>query len=451
MRNNRDTIAAQATPSGEGGVAIVRVSGPACTEVLGRVFAPKNGRPMENRRLTFGHVMDGAEVVDEAMAVLMRAPHSYTREDVAEIHCHGSQALVSRVLALLLREGVRMARPGEFTCRAFLNGRIDLTQAEAVMRMIRAGSDRALRSAVRQLEGGVSAFVREARAEITAMLAALCAAVDFPDEVDEQETAEDVRARCLSLAARLRDACDPRAGRMEDEGLRVVLCGRPNAGKSSLLNALLGGERAIVTDIPGTTRDTLSESLQIDGLRVVLTDTAGLRETGDAVERIGVARAQKAIAEADVRVLVVDASVPLCEEEDVMPDGFAPELIVLNKSDLPAQVGEGELAARYPDAARTTVCCVTGEGLDRLRAQLVSFAPAEDGESSALTQARHAQAALRACKSLDDADAALADGMPLDVAAVDLSAALDALGEITGETLREDVLDEIFSRFCVGK
>lgn len=451
MLLDRDIIAAQATAPGEGGIAIVRLSGEGCEGVLLRVFRPSAGRPLVNRRLTFGHLLDGDTVIDEAMAVMMRAPHSYTREDVAEIHCHGSQALVSRVLALLLREGVRMARPGEFTCRAFLNGRIDLTQAEAVMRMIRAGSDRALRSAVRQLEGGVSAFVREARAEITAMLAALCAAVDFPDEVDEQETAEDVRARCLSLAARLRDACDPRAGRMEDEGLRVVLCGRPNAGKSSLLNALLGGERAIVTDIPGTTRDTLSESLQIDGLRVVLTDTAGLRETGDAVECIGVARAQKAIAEADVRVLVLDASVPLCEEEDVMPDGFAPELIVLNKSDLPAQVGEGELAARYPDAARTTVCCVTGEGLDRLRAQLVSFAPEEDGESSALTQARHAQAALRACKSLDDADAALADGMPLDVAAVDLSAALDALGEITGETLREDVLDEIFSRFCVGK
>ncbi|MDY5349112.1 MAG: tRNA uridine-5-carboxymethylaminomethyl(34) synthesis GTPase MnmE [Candidatus Ventricola sp.] len=451
MLLDRDIIAAQATAPGEGGIAIVRLSGEGCEGVLLRVFRPSAGRPLVNRRLTFGHLLDGDTVIDEAMAVMMRAPHSYTREDVAEIHCHGSQALVSRVLALLLREGVRMARPGEFTCRAFLNGRIDLTQAEAVMRMIRAGSDRALRSAVRQLEGGVSAFVREAREEITAMLAALCAAVDFPDEVDEQETAEDVRARCLSLAARLRNACDPRAGRMEDEGLRVVLCGRPNAGKSSLLNALLGGERAIVTDIPGTTRDTLSESLQIDGLRVVLTDTAGLRETGDAVERIGVARAQKAIAEADVRVLVVDASVPLCEEEDVMPDGFAPELIVLNKSDLPAQVGEGELAARYPDAAQVTVCCVTGEGLDRLRAQLVSFAPAEDGESSALTQARHAQAALRACKSLDDADAALADGMPLDVAAVDLSAALDALGEITGETLREDVLDEIFSRFCVGK
>ena len=205
MRNNRDTIAAQATPSGEGGVAIVRVSGPACTEVLGRVFAPKNGRQMENRRLTFGHVMDGAEVVDEAMAVLMRAPHSYTREDVAEIQCHGSDALVRRILSLLLAAGARMAEPGEFTYRAFVNGRIDLSQAEAVMRMIRAGSDRAMRSAVRQLEGGVSAFVREAREEIIAMTASLAAAIDFPDEVEEEETTAGVRARCLAIRERLLD------------------------------------------------------------------------------------------------------------------------------------------------------------------------------------------------------------------------------------------------------
>ena len=263
---------------------------------------------MENRRLTFGHVMDGAEVVDEAMAVLMRAPHSYTREDVAEIQCHGSDALVRRIVRLAMDAGARMAEPGEFTYRAFLNGRIDLTQAEAVMRMIRADSDRAMRSAVRQLEGGVSAFVREARTEIVAMTASLAAAIDFPDEVEESETAEAVRARCLTIRERLLARCDARAGRIEDEGLRVVLAGRPNAGKSSLLNALLREERAIVTDIPGTTRDTLTEAVQIDGVRVLLTDTAGLREAGDAVERIGVERAKKALDQADVRLLVLDGA-----------------------------------------------------------------------------------------------------------------------------------------------
>lgn len=334
MFQNRDTIAAQATAAGEGGVAIVRVSGADCEAVVSRVFRAKNGKPLANRVLTYGCVMENGEIVDEAMAVLMRAPHSYTRENVAEIHCHGSQALVRKILMLLMAAGARMAEPGEFTYRAFMNGRIDLAQAESVMRMIRAGSERAMRSAVRQMEGGVSAFVRTARAEITSLLAAMAAAIDFPDEVEETQTALEVMASCKAIAARLEAACDARAGRIEDEGLRVVLCGRPNAGKSSLLNALLGGERAIVTDIPGTTRDTLTEAMQIGGVRVLLTDTAGLRETGDAVERIGVERAKKALSEADVRALVLDGASPLTEEDKAALFGLAPQLIILSKGDL---------------------------------------------------------------------------------------------------------------------
>ena len=446
-----DTIVARATPPGEGGVAIVRMSGPASAAILARVFAPQNGRPLQSRRLTFGHVMDGGAVVDEAMAVLMRAPHSYTREDVAEIQCHGSDALVRRIVRLAMDAGARMAEPGEFTCRAFLNGRIDLTQAEAVMRMIRAGSERAMRSAVRQLEGGVSAFVREARAEIIALTAALAAAIDFPDEVEETETAEAVRARCLAIRQRLLAGCDPRAGRIEDEGLRVVLAGRPNAGKSSLLNALLREERAIVTDIPGTTRDTLTEAVQIDGIRVLLTDTAGLRETGDAVERIGVERAKKALDQADVRLLVLDASRPLDAEDRSTLMGLTPHAIVLTKGDLPTVVGEEELDAAFPGIPRLTVCAPMGEGMDALRQIIVSFAPAADEGGASLSQARHVEAAQRACTSLDDAVRAINDRLPLDLCAVDLSSALDALGEITGETMNEAVIDEVFSRFCVGK
>ena len=446
-----DTIAAQATPPGEGGIAIVRVSGPACREVLSRVFAARNGQPLLPRRLTFGHILDGEEVVDEAMAVLMPAPHSYTREDVGELHCHGSQALVARVLALLLRAGARMAAPGEFTYRAFIGGRVDLSQAEAVMRMIRAGSERAMRSAHRQMEGGVSAFVHEAREAITALLAALSAAVDFPDEVEESLASEEVSRGCAAIAARLRAACDPRAGRIEDEGLRVALAGRPNAGKSTLLNALVGGERAIVTDVPGTTRDTLTERICVNGVSIVLTDTAGLRETDDPVERIGVSRARQAIAQADVLALVLDASVPFGAEDEEALGGLTPQLLVLSKGDLPARVGEEELRCRVPDVPGVTVCAQTGEGMDALRDALAAFAPEEATESGALTQARHVEAALRACASLDDAVRAIAEGFPLDMAAIDLSAALDALGEITGETMRESVIDEVFSRFCVGK
>lgn len=450
MKKSMDTIAAQATAAGEGGVAIVRMSGADSERILSRVFAPKNGRPLENRRLTFGRIVDHGETVDEAMAVLMRAPLSYTREDVAEIQCHGSQALVGRILRLLIREGARMAEPGEFTMRAFLNGRIDLTQAEAVMRMIRAGSERAMRSAVRQMEGGVSAFVRHAREEIIVLLSSLAAAIDFPDEVEETETAQQVLERCEAIRERLIASCDVRAGRIEDEGLRVVLAGRPNAGKSSLMNSLLGGDRAIVTDVPGTTRDTLTESFQHAGVRVNLTDTAGLRETDDVVERIGVQRAMKAIAEADVRVLVLDGSVPDTDMDEAF-DGQDPQLVVISKGDLDPAITPEAVAKRFPDAQVLTVSAVTGEGICALKDRLVAFAPQDATESSALSQARHVEAALRACDCLKDAMDAIRDGMPLDMCAVDLSAALDCLGEITGETMNEKVIDEVFSRFCVGK
>ena len=451
MFQNRDTIAAQATAAGEGGVAIVRVSGADCRRIIARVFRAKNGKPLENRVLTYGYVMEDGDVADEAMAVLMRAPHSYTREDVAEIHCHGSQALVGKILRLLMAAGARMAEPGEFTYRAFLNGRIDLAQAEGVMRMIRAGSERAMRSAVRQMEGGVSAFVRTAREEITSLLAAMAAAIDFPDEVEETQTAREVTAACKAIAAKLAAACDARAGRIEDEGLRVVLCGRPNAGKSSLLNALLGGERAIVTDIPGTTRDTLTEAVQIGGVRVLLTDTAGLRETGDAVERIGVERAKKALAEADVRALVLDSASPLTEEDKTALFGLAPQMIVLSKGDLVQRLTAADVREAFGDVPMVTVCATRGEGMEALRDALTAFVPADGAESSALSQARHVEAAGRARAALCDAVTAIEDGMPLDVAAVDLSAALDALGEITGETMSERVIDEVFAKFCVGK
>ena len=451
MFQNRDTIAAQATAAGEGGVAIVRVSGADCRRIISRVFRAKNGKPLENRVLTYGYVMEDGGVADEAMAVLMRAPHSYTREDVAEIHCHGSQALVGKILRLLMAAGARMAEPGEFTYRAFLNGRIDLAQAEGVMRMIRAGSERAMRSAVRQMEGGVSAFVRTAREEIMSLLAAMAAAIDFPDEVEETQTAREVTAACKAIAAKLAAACDARAGRIEDEGLRVVLCGRPNAGKSSLLNALLGGERAIVTDIPGTTRDTLTEAVQIGGVRVLLTDTAGLRETGDAVERIGVERAKKALAEADVRALVLDSASPLTEEDKAALFSLAPQMIVLSKGDLAQRLTAADVRAAFGDVPMVTVCATRGEGREALRDALTAVVPADGAESSALSQARHVEAAGRARAALCDAVTAIEDGMPLDVAAVDLSAALDALGEITGETMSERVIDEVFAKFCVGK
>ena len=450
MHNLEDTICAQATPPGEGGIAILRMSGPRAGEILGKVFLPVGGA-LVPRMLTYGRVMDGGKTADEAMAVLMPGPRSYTRQDVAEIHCHGSQALCSRILRILLRYGARPAEPGEFTYRAFALGRIDLSQAEAVMRMIRADSERAMHSAVRQMEGGVSSFIKAAREDITAMLAALSAAIDFPDEVEEEETRDALLTRCRELEERLRTSIDPRSGRMEDEGLRVALCGRPNAGKSSLLNALLGEDRAIVTAIPGTTRDAIEARTQIDGYPVILTDTAGLRATGDEVERIGIERARKALAQADVRLLIIDGSAPLAADDLALAKEVQPHLIVISKEDLPQAFPTGALEAVLPGIPAVSVCAPSGEGLAQLRSALAAFAMPEAGETAVLTQARHAEAATRACAALRDAVVSLREGFETDVAAIDLSAALDALGEITGETMSERVIDEVFARFCVGK
>ena len=450
MRDLNDTICARATPAGSGGIAIIRMSGRGAARILKEIFLPASGR-LQPRVLCYGHVRDGEGDVDEAMAVLMPGPASYTREDVAEVHCHGSQALCAKILRLMTDRGARPAEPGEFTYRAFVNGRIDLAQAEAVMRMIRADSDRAMKSAVRQMEGGVSSFIKDARREIVGMLAGLSAAVDFPDEVDDRETRESLLGRCEELRARLLGSVSLKEGRLEEEGLRVALCGRPNAGKSSLLNALTGEDRAIVTAVPGTTRDVLTVRTQIGGLPVVLTDTAGLRETGDEVERIGVSRARRAVSEADIRAFVVDDSEPLGETDLDLAREIDPQLVILSKGDLPGAADEGALRRALPSADFCRISVRERDGLARLKEKIASYAKAMGSEDALLTQERHADACRRACLSLGDAVGALRAGYETDLAAIDLSAALDALGEITGETLNEQVISEVFSRFCVGK
>ena len=450
MRDLRDTICARATPPGEGAIAIVRVSGGEARRLLSEVFRPAHP-PMRPRVLSYGRITDGNEEFDEAMAVLLPGPESYTREDVAEIHCHGSDAVAARVLRLLVAKGARPADPGEFTYRAFLAGRIDLSRAEGVMRMIRADSDRAMKSALRQMEGGTASFVGEARKEIADLLSALSAAIDFPDEVDEQETADLLQARCLDLAERLSSACDGRTGRIEEEGLRVALYGRPNAGKSSLLNALLGEDRAIVTALPGTTRDILTEKMQIGGVPVLLTDTAGLREAQDEAEAAGVARAEKALSQADVRILVLDGSREEDGTDPAAAPGTAPELVVVSKGDLPPAVRTEEIRARFPGVPVIEISAKTGEGLAELQTAIAVCAPESADGGAARTGARHIAAARAAVRSLREAAEALQDGFGTETAAIDLSAALDALGEITGETMNEKVIDGVFAKFCVGK
>lgn len=449
------TIAALATSPGTGGLAVVRISGPEAERLLRAIFVPKGKHEsLQERQFYYGHLHHEGRVLDECMTVLMRAPRSYTREDVAEIQVHGGEQVVRTVLEALYQLGASPAAPGEFTRRAFENGRIDLSQAEAVMQLISATGARAADAALRQLQGGTLRFVQEAQARLIELMAGVTAAIDYPEEINEQEAVGQIAPGIEALAKQLQAACDARGARVLEEGLQVVLCGKPNAGKSSLLNALLMEDRAIVTDVPGTTRDTVDGSLQIDGIRIHLRDTAGVRESQDAVERIGVQRAKDAIHSADLRLMVLDAARQPDEEDEAILALIAgrDNLYLINKSDLYPHEAFPEWMENRQDIPKGQVLQVsaqTGEGLDALR-QRLRAAAGQPGQS-ALTLRRHMDLALQAAASLLRAAAAMREGLPLDLVAVDLQEALAALGQITGDNFSEALLDAVFASFCVGK
>ncbi len=447
-----DTIAGIATAAGEGGVAIVRVSGPEAERVLERVFQPARRKPpYESHKLMYGHIADGEAWIDEAMGVLMRAPATYTREDVCELHTHGGSAAATAALRLCLRAGARLAEPGEFTRRAFLNGRIDLTQAEAVMGVIGASSEAALRSEAAQLGGGQSRFLRAAQEKLIALLSGVEAHIDYPDEISELEAVGELRGGLNALIGELSSAADERGARILREGLRVALCGRPNAGKSTLFNALLGEERAIVTSVPGTTRDVLEGAFTLNGLTMRLMDTAGLREAGDEAERIGVERARRAVKQADAALLVLDAAeAPDAETLDLLQGGWpCPCAVLLNKEDARPVLTAMQIETLTALRPVLTISAKTGLGLDHVKAFLAERAKLPTGWL--MTHERHLDTARQVIKRLTQAREALDAGQPLDLIAVDLRDALALLGRITGDTVDERLLDEIFSRFCVGK
>lgn len=470
-----DTIAAIATPPGAGGIGVVRLSGPASLPILDRIFAPSRPGRWRPAHVRHGHVVAPAgERVDEALAVLFRAPHSFTAEDVAELSCHGGPLVLGRVLGLALECGARLANPGEFTMRAFLNGRLDLAQAEATADIISARTSAGLTLAQAQLGGWLSGELRQIRAALLEPLAYCTALVDFPeDDVDPQQVAEPLAAALRDLERLIAGA---EQGIVLRHGARAAIVGLPNAGKSSLLNALLRADRAIVTPVPGTTRDTLEETASLGGVPVVLVDTAGIAESDDLLERIGVARSRQALAAADLALLVLDATRAPGEAERAIAELTAgkPTVLVWNKADLlaPPQprplplAGGGELSPTLPRwergpgdeggpafAAELAVSALTGEGVDALAravAALLLRGDVPPGDHLVSSQ-RHREALLRAADHLRDALAGLARGLPADLLAVDLTAALAAIGEITGETVGDDLLDAIFSRFCIGK
>lgn len=448
-----DPIVGIATAAGEGGIAIVRLSGDGAADLFQQVFRPAGKRrpPYESHRLMYGHAVDGAEMIDECMGVVMYAPHTYTREDVCELHAHGGRVAAALVMKALIRLGARPAEAGEFTRRAFMNGRIDLSQAEAVMGVISAQSAAALRAQEAQLEGGPSRFIRQAQEDLTRLLAGLEAHIDYPDEIDEAEALDGLTDGLNALILRLESAVDERGARILREGLRVALCGRPNAGKSTLFNAFLGEDRAIVTSIPGTTRDVLEESFPLDGVNVILSDTAGLRDSDDEVERIGVERARKALNRADAALLLVDASQRLSPEDEALlrQPIPCPCAILLNKQDAGETVRPADLASLAAGRPIFPISALTGEGLTPVRDFLRGFL--SQPNQWQLVQERHMALARQATDRLRQAQSSLSTGAPLDLAAIDLHEALYLLGRITGDSVDEQLLDDIFSRFCVGK
>lgn len=459
MYDTADTIAAITTPLGESGIGAVRISGPGAYAVGDKIFKSKSDVPLKERRdrsIQYGTIVDeNGTCIDEVLALIMKGPHSYTAEDVLEIQCHGGREALESILQLILRSGARIANPGEFTERAFVNGRIDLAQAEAVMDVIQAKSRAGLTSAVSQLEGRLSKVINKTRNELTELVTRLEVMIDYPEEDLEDIAVPDVSGALKGMQEKLQHMLEEsQSGRMIRDGVMAAIAGTPNAGKSSLLNRLLQEERAIVTDVPGTTRDVLEEWITLRGIPVCLVDTAGIRETDDTVEKIGVSRARQYLDRADIILAVIDSSRPLTEEDKDILQSVAEKnvIVVLNKTDLPPVVTSKDLSPY--GFLLCPISASTGKGLDELKDMLlqeVLKGGFTDGPSALLTNTRHIELVRQSAEALNRAQQSLQDGMPLDCAVVDIRQAWDALGSITGDTVHDDIVEEIFSRFCLGK
>ena len=457
-----DTIAAIATAPGIGGIGIIRVSGPEACDVVNRIFHSKQSVPLgerQTRTIHYGHIVHPktGKTLDEVIVVLMKGPHSYTAEDVVEIQCHGGFVSVREILKVLLSEGVRQAEEGEFTKRAFLNGRIDLTQAEAIIDIIDAKTEQSLEVAVNQLDGTLSKYIRSLRDELIAMIAHLEVTIDYPEEDIEEVSAQEVRTGLEPILEKMDNLlATAQRGKLLRDGVMVSIIGRPNAGKSSLMNALLREDRAIVTNIPGTTRDSIEEFLTIQGIPVRLIDTAGIRETEDIVESMGVEKARQYLDKADVVVLVIDGSKPLEPEEQELLQLITnrPSIIFLNKADQTQYVSKEEVAALGTFTEIVTISAAQGEGMDemaRVITSLVQGGFVQASHEAMLSNVRHITLMEQAKVSLDQSILAIDSGMPIDLIVTDIRAAWELLGDITGESLRESMVDELFKRFCLGK
>lgn len=451
-----DTIAAIATAPGEGGIGIIRISGKRALEVGEEVFSSFRGKKLGDYpgRLLYGHIVKQEEKLDEVLAVYLKAPHTYTTEDVVELHCHGGMMATRLVLEWVVYNGARMAEPGEFTKRAFLNGRIDLSQAEAIQDIISAKTSRSYAVAQSQLKGSLSEKIKKIRDKVTEDVAKITVAVDFPEEDTPEVTYEELRESMNSVWTQMTNLLSTfETGRMLKEGLKTAIVGKPNVGKSSLLNEMLEEQRAIVTDIEGTTRDVIEEMIMIEGIPLRIIDTAGIRTTEDVVEQIGVERSKQMMEEADLVLLLLDTSRELTQEDrDILSMSRGKKrILLLNKTDLPSLWTRGELDTRER-ILETSI--LKKEGIDALKKmikELVFRGEVVIDREGMLTNVRHKDALTKAIRSSEDALRSIGEELPLDILETDFKNCWDALGEITGESVSEDLLDTIFKNFCIGK
>ncbi len=460
--NESETIAAISTPPGIGALAVVRISGTSARSITQRLFAAASrrsaGEELKSHRAYYGkfHDLDGA-IVDDVVVVLFQEPHSYTGEDLVEISCHGSPLIAKKILSLLVQEGSRLARPGEFTERAFLNGRIDLSQAEAVLDLIQSRTARQSRNALSILAGELGNEIETIRLKLLGLLTDITAGIDFPDEVGEMP-ALDLKNNLIECELQLNKlASTARSGRFLREGLKVAIVGRPNAGKSSLLNQLLQYERAIVSDTPGTTRDIIEELIDLDGLPVKLIDTAGLRQTSDTLEEMGMERTKRAIAEAELILHLTDSTTEWQAEEEEISGliGEKAWFLIMNKIDLLSKRESQPVATpdRPGKLSTLQLSAKTGEGLDKLVGEICTWALGAnvEGASGPTLNERQSALCMAAAQDLARAQLSLSAGMPQDCLGTDLKGAVDRLSEISGEIVSEEVIASVFAKFCIGK
>lgn len=455
-----DTIAAISTPPGEGAISIVRMSGEEAVSIAQKVFSGKDLTQAKSHTINYGHIVDPKthEEIDEVMVSLMLAPKTFTREDVVEINCHGGIVATNRILQLLLVNGARLAEPGEFTKRAFLHGRIDLTQAESVMDLIRAKTDRSMKIALNQLDGNLSHLIDSLRKDILDVLAQVEVNIDYPEYDDVEEmTTKLLREKAIEIKQRIEQLLKTASqGKIMREGLATALVGRPNVGKSSLLNHLLHEDKAIVTDVAGTTRDVIEEYVNVSGVPLKLIDTAGIRETDDKVEKIGVERSKKAIEQSDLVLLVLNAAESLTKEdlELIRLTNDKKRIIILNKTDLEERLDRKELAKISENAPVYATSILKNEGVEALEEAIskLFFNGIENSQSTVMvTNARHIALLKKAQNSLDSVLEGISSGMPVDLVQIDMTEAWNLLGEITGESYEDELLDQLFSQFCLGK